>query len=120
MNIKEYIEKYALTKGKVIGHYLIGNEDRLFLTEEHDDIRRLTKSNKKETRMFFYRVNYFLSLFFLLLILGNLFTLSFEWAVFNMIFFSWVFIKPLVHFFALKNKTKKKNIYIYRKFYSND
>lgn len=132
MNIKQYIQAYTLTRSKVLKNYLVGNEDRLFLTDEHEDVRKLMKSNKKETRMFLYRINYFIALFFLIFIVFNIVSSFFliselgakavligtGTSLLMLIFFCWLFIKPLTHLFALENKRKKKNIDIYRKFYS--
>lgn len=113
MNIKQYIEKISLNKSKVLRKYLIGNESKLFLTEEDDDIRNLMKSNKKEFRSLVYRANYFVAIFILVISILNI--TSFGPVLLLFTFF--LFIKPLAHLFALNNKMKKQNIYYYRKFY---
>mgnify|MGYP001032362808 CR=1 FL=1 len=112
MDLKQYINNYGLKKNKVFKNYLLGKEDNLFLTNEHDDITKLMSSNKKEFRRIVYRFNYFLALFVLLI---SIFFLPEGFAF--LLFLSPLFIKPITHYFALKNKTIKKNIYIYRKYY---
>ena len=110
MNIKQYIEEYSIKKSKALRCYFLGNEYKLFLKEEDDHIKNLMKSNKKEFRSMIYRFNYFIALIILLIVIG---TGAFPLIIFLFPFF----IKPLVHFFALDNKIKNKNIYLYKKYY---
>ncbi|WP_452228323.1 MULTISPECIES: hypothetical protein [unclassified Lacinutrix] len=115
MSLEKYIETNKLSKSKCLKYYFLGKEDKLFLTDDHDDIRKLGKSNKKEFRMLLYRANYFLALFFLI---GSIVMISSGGLIMLLPFF-FVFIKPLGHFFALGNKRKKKNIAIYKNYYGN-
>ncbi|MFD2540976.1 hypothetical protein ACFSSB_01480 [Lacinutrix gracilariae] len=125
MITEELIKKYFLTKSKTIKAYLIGNEDKLFLTEDHDHIKNVFKSNKKEGRMIFYRINYFIAVIFLL---GSFFmVMSWLSQINNIqdILYIFVllapllliFLKPLVHLFALKNRRNNKNISMYKELY---
>src|SRR5690554_5590673 len=61
MDIKQYVEKYSLTKGKVMRNYLLGREDRLFLIDKADDGKGEMKNNKNRVRRFLYQINYFLA-----------------------------------------------------------
>ncbi|WP_053976591.1 hypothetical protein [Mangrovimonas xylaniphaga] len=112
MFTEELIKNYFLTKGKTIKAYLLGNEDKLFLAEDHDHIKNAFKSNKKETRMIFYRINYFIAVILLLIILYS--PISNIWVLLFALPF---LIKPLAHLFALENKRIKKNIYLYKELY---
>ncbi|WP_435132532.1 SH3 domain-containing protein [Formosa sp. A9] len=122
MITEELIKNYFLTEGKTIKAYLLGNEDKLLTTENYDHIKDIFKSNKRDTRRFFYRFNYFIALLILLLILISIPSslsniqnfLNFLLCLLIAIPF---LIKPLAHLFALKNKRIKKNIYLYKELY---
>ncbi|WP_452228194.1 YARHG domain-containing protein [Lacinutrix sp. MEBiC02404] len=134
MITEELIKNYFLTKGKTIKAYLLGNEDKLFLTEDHDHIKNVFKSNKKKTRMFFYRVNYFLALLIFLSLLIFSFSLvlikskidnsqnpiGFSIVLIPLLLIFLLYLKPLVHLFSLKNKRNKMNIHLYKNLYGEN
>ncbi|MBE7644635.1 hypothetical protein G1K66_01310 [Tenacibaculum finnmarkense] len=108
------IENKFLTKSQVLKAYLLGNEDKLFLLDEHDHIKNVFKSNKKDMRMSLYRINYFIVVACLLI--GLLLIIKSTKASILLIILGFIFsLKPLVHLFALENKRNKMNIYLYKK-----
>ena len=118
MITEELIKNYFLTKSKTIKAYIFGNEDKLFLTDDHDHIKNTFKSNKKETRMMFYRFNYFIAVITSFIILSQLNDFqNFLSLLGNSILLFPLFLKPLVHLFAIKNKRNKKNISLYKQLY---
>jgi hypothetical protein len=117
MNIQEYIKATSLKKAIVLKNYFVGMEDRLFHTEDDHHIKNLFKTNKKHTREIVYMVVYYIAAFLSIAVI-TLILYGKPLAIVFMLLFSPLYIKPIVHFFALENKTKKKNIEIYKSFYN--
>lgn len=125
MITEELIKNYFLTKSKTVKAYLLGNEDKLFLTEDHDHIKNVFKNNKKVGRMIFYRINYFIALIILFHILAILSQLNnspglLDFLMLLIPLYFIIFLKPLVHLFALKNRRNNKNIAMYKELYGAD
>lgn len=113
MTFKKFIKTNEITRAKAIKHFLLGNEYKLFLTSEDDE-----NYSKIKFRQFVYRIIYFIVviiLFFSILLFDSSRPPS-GWINFSpsFIMFLILAIKPIAHLINLKNKRKKKNIYLYR------
>ncbi len=128
MNIEQYIKTQSLKKSKVLTNYFIGAENKLFYSEEDNHIKNTFKTNKKATRNIIYSFNYYIALILIIFFLFSIFASSSTsnselsagstfLALSGFLIFIPFFIKPIIHFFALENKRKKKNIEIYKSFY---
>ncbi|MBE7659192.1 hypothetical protein J2Q11_03105 [Tenacibaculum finnmarkense genomovar finnmarkense] len=111
MFTQKFIEENFLTKSQVLKAFLLGKEDRLFI-ENPDDWE------EKKPRRMFYRINYFLAIFFTLFILGQIQKGELTIGIF--IVYLIILLKPLVHYFALENKRIKMNIFLYKRLYGID
>jgi hypothetical protein len=108
-NRENHIKSNTLTMSKAVKKFIFGKEFDLF-----EDENEKWDGGKKRALNMFYKINYYLFAFLLLIFLFFIgFNSDFTGLMIFLILITG--IKPLNHYFALKNKVARINILNYKK-----